>query len=127
MQVLVYEEQAMVGGACRTEYPFKKVPGLGHSTGAYLLGVMPPELMALLSLKIKTIRRDPHYFLPTTGDRHLLFGSDSAAMQAQFREFFSEQDWLANSALNTEIAAIRDDIAGTWMQVCNGSHRVCIP
>lgn len=35
----------MVGGACRTEYPFSKVPGLGHSTGAYLLGVMPPELI----------------------------------------------------------------------------------
>ena len=81
-QVEVFEEQAMVGGACRTEYPFKKVPGLGHSTGekkkgrrrrrrggggalgclikapphtqqqqqrplkgAYLLGVMPPELI----------------------------------------------------------------------------------
>ena len=33
-KVEVFEEQAMVGGACRTEYPFKKVPGLGHSTGA---------------------------------------------------------------------------------------------
>lgn len=44
-QVEVFEEQPVVGGACRTEYPFPKVPGLGHSTGAYLLGVMPPELV----------------------------------------------------------------------------------
>jgi hypothetical protein len=45
LQVEVFEEKSVVGGACRTEYPFPKVPGLGHSTGAYLLGVMPPELM----------------------------------------------------------------------------------
>jgi phytoene dehydrogenase-like protein len=45
MQVEVFEEKSVVGGACRTEYPFPKVPGLGHSTGAYLLGVMPPELV----------------------------------------------------------------------------------
>ncbi|KAF6257861.1 hypothetical protein COO60DRAFT_1522022, partial [Scenedesmus sp. NREL 46B-D3] len=38
-QVEVFEEKSIVGGACRTEYPFAKVPGLGHSTGAYLLGV----------------------------------------------------------------------------------------
>jgi hypothetical protein len=33
LQVHVFEEKSMVGGACRTEYPFRKVPGLGHSTG----------------------------------------------------------------------------------------------
>ncbi len=27
------------------EYPFSKVPGLGSSTGAYLLGLFPPELL----------------------------------------------------------------------------------
>lgn len=32
-QVDVFEEKEVVGGACRTEYPFTKVPGLGHSTG----------------------------------------------------------------------------------------------
>lgn len=58
----------MVGGAVKTEYPFRKVPGLGQSTGAYLLGVMPPELISLLNLNIPTLRRDPHYFLPTTGE-----------------------------------------------------------
>ena len=48
-QVEVFEEKSVVGGACRTEYPFPKVPGLGHSTGAYLLGVMPPELMQVIT------------------------------------------------------------------------------
>jgi predicted NAD/FAD-binding protein len=33
LRVGVYEEKAIVGGACRTEYPFLKVPGLGQSTG----------------------------------------------------------------------------------------------
>jgi hypothetical protein len=38
------------------------------SAGAYLLGVMPPELKDLLDLNSVTLlRRDPHYFLPTTG------------------------------------------------------------
>lgn len=32
-QVEVFEDKDIVGGACRTEYPFPKVPGLGHSTG----------------------------------------------------------------------------------------------
>jgi hypothetical protein len=39
------------------------------SPGAYLLGVMPPELISTLGIDIPTIRRDPHYFLPTTGEK----------------------------------------------------------
>ena len=35
--------------------------------GAYLLGLMPPELMKKLGIEIPTIRRDPHWFIPTTG------------------------------------------------------------
>lgn len=59
-QVEVFEEKPIVGGACRTEYPFPKVPGLGHSTGAYLLGVMPPELIqvwvrVVLSKYVRTV------------------------------------------------------------------------
>lgn len=72
-QVRVLEAKDTVGGACKTEYPFPNAPGLGTSTGetataavrsgnscglsisvnrvdcifagAYLLGVMPPELL----------------------------------------------------------------------------------
>ncbi len=65
----MHEAKDTVGGACKTEYPFSNAPGLGTSTGeackfvsmsqqsvaeralllcfagAYLLGVMPPELL----------------------------------------------------------------------------------
>lgn len=116
LDVLVLEEKDMVGGAVKTEKPFKKAPNLATSTGAYLLGVMPPEIMKATGVDIPVMRRDPHYFLPTTGKGYLLFGSDRAAMKQQFTTFFSEADWKANEALTTEIGQIRDDIAPTWMQ-----------
>lgn len=112
LAVEVYEEKDIVGGACRTEYPFAKAPGLPQSTGApcflctaclpawpalqtalellqwwavrlsreqdssflnrfsarspaagaYLLGVMPPELLQLLELDLPLRRRDPVSF-----------------------------------------------------------------
>jgi phytoene dehydrogenase-like protein len=115
MKVIVLEEKAMVGGAAKTEFPFAKAPKLGTSTGAYLLGVMQPELIAKLGAKFKLIRRDPHYFLPTFDGRYLLFGSDRASMRRQFVEFFSEEDWAANEAMNEEIGRIRDDLAPAWL------------
>jgi phytoene dehydrogenase-like protein len=130
LSVEVFEEKDIVGGACRTEYPFSKAPGLPQSTGglaqlpvsssswrphhsspwlpsyrrssslpacphpagAYLLGVMPPELLSLLQLDLPLRRRDPHYFLPTpgAGGKYLLFGSDAEATRQQFVQFFSE-------------------------------------
>lgn len=33
LRVQVLEEKDIVGGACRTEYPFSKAPGLPQSTG----------------------------------------------------------------------------------------------
>ncbi len=111
LQVLVLEDKGVVGGAARTEYPFKKVPKLGMSTGAYLLGPMPPELIQKLGIEIPVVRRDPHYFLPTTGKRFLLFGSNEADTKAQFCSFFSEADWRAHSAMQEEIAQLREDIA----------------
>src|SRR3954447_18452848 len=111
LRVLVLEEKSAVGGAAKTEYPFEKATKLGSSTGAYLLGVMQPELIAKLGAKFKLIRRDPHYFLPTFDRRYLLLGSDAASMRRQFVEFFSEEDWAANQAMNREIGQIRDDLA----------------
>jgi phytoene dehydrogenase-like protein len=116
LRVLVLEEKAEVGGAAKTERPFQKAPQLGTSTGAYLLGVMPPELIAKLGLKLTLLRRDPHYFLPTTGRRYLLFGSDRAATQAQFEAFFSTADWKAHCLLQEEIGQLRDDIAPTFLE-----------
>ena len=67
LDVLVLEAAEVIGGATRTEHPFPKVPELRHSTGSYLLGLMPPELLAALDVRIPVLRRDPHYFLPTPG------------------------------------------------------------
>jgi len=116
LQVVVLEEKETVGGAAKTERLFPKVPGLEISSGAYLLGLVPPELLQITGVDIPFKRRDPHYFLPTTDGRYLLFGSDEEAMRRQFVEFFSEADWRANQAMQAEIAQIREDIAPTWMQ-----------
>lgn len=116
LTVRVLEERDVIGGACRTEYPFKTAPKLAASTGAYLLGLMPPELIAKLGINLPLVRRDPHYFLPTTGKRYLLFGSNRQAMRDQFLTFFSEQDWKANEALQAELDQLREDIAPTWLQ-----------
>ena len=115
LDVLVLEEKDTVGGAAKTERPFKKVPELATSTGAYLLGLMPPELMVRMGVDIPVLRRDPHYFLPTTDGRYLLFGSNEAETKRQFTEFFSEADWKANQAMQREIAQMRDDVAPTWL------------
>jgi len=116
LRVKVVEAQARLGGAVRTEAPFVRAPDLRTSTGAYLLGLMPPELVAELGLSIPLLRRDPHYFLPTTGKAHLLLGSDRARTRGQLLSFFSERDLAAHDALSREIAAIRDDVAPTWLE-----------
>lgn len=116
LKVKVLEDKAVVGGAVRTERPFAKAPDLATSTGAYLLGLMPPEVLAATGVKLPLKPRDPHYFLPTTGERYLLLGSDEAANQRDFLKFFSERDLRANTALNAELAALRDDIGPTWLQ-----------
>src|SRR5215472_11854219 len=116
LSVVVLEEKETVGGAAKTETPFRKAPGLRASTGAYLLGLMPPELMRTLGLELPLLRRDPHYFLPTTGKRYLLFGSDQSAMREQFLSFFSEADWRANTRLQEEMGQLREDVAPTWLE-----------
>ena len=116
LRVQVLESAAVAGGACRTEYPFARAPEVGQSTGAYLLGLMPPELMQELGVSFPLIRRDPHYFLPTTDDRYLLMGADRAATEAQLELFFSRRDVDADRALQNELSMLREDIAPTWLQ-----------
>jgi phytoene dehydrogenase-like protein len=115
LDVVVLEQKSIVGGAARVEKPFHKAPNLGASTGAYLLGVMPPELIQKLGLELELCRRDPHYFLPTQSNKYLMFGSNKAEMRRQFVEFFSENDWKANEQMNAELAQIREDVAPAWM------------
>jgi len=115
LSVVVLEAAGVVGGACRTERPFAKAPDLRASTGAYLLGLMPPELLRTLDVELPLLRRDPHYFLPTYGERHLLFGSDRDGLRRQFEDFFSPADWVADVALQDELAALRSDLAPAWL------------
>ncbi len=118
LDVLVLEAAEVIGGATRTENPFPKVPELRHSTGSYLLGLMPPELLAALDVRIPVLRRDPHYFLPTpggVGSPYLLFGTDTEATRAQLAEFFSPADAAADEALQAELAALREDLAPAWL------------
>jgi phytoene dehydrogenase-like protein len=111
LTVEVLERAGVVGGACRTERPFRRAPGLAASTGAYLLGLMPPELLAALDLDLPLVRRDPHYFLPSLDGSFLLLGADPESARAQL----SDRDWRANEALGAELAALRDDLAGAWL------------
>jgi phytoene dehydrogenase-like protein len=116
LDVLVIEARPAIGGAARTERPFAKAPLLPTSTGAYLVGLIQPELLERLGIELPLVRRDPHYFLPTTGSRHLLFGSDEEQLAAQFRQFFSERDYRAHTELQRELDALRADIAPSWLE-----------
>lgn len=111
LSVVVLERDKALGGATRTEQPFAKVPGLRQSTGSYLLGLMPPELIKLLDVDIPVLRRDPHYFLPTLSGRSYLFGSDAEANAAQL----SDRDRAADARLGAELAALREDLAPVWL------------
>ncbi len=119
LDVVVLEAANVLGGATRTEQPFSQTPGLSQSTGAYLLGLMPPELLRKLDVDIPVLRRDPHYFLPTpgpAGSPYLLLGSDADAKRAQMERFFSPRDIAAEEALAVEIAALRADLAPAWLE-----------
>jgi phytoene dehydrogenase-like protein len=118
LDVLVCEAAGVIGGAARTETPFARVPGLRHSTGSYLLGLMPPELLATLDVRIPVLRRDPHYVLPTPGgpgSPYLMVGSDRAATREQLTRFFSAADVAADDAMQAELAALREDLAPAWL------------
>ncbi|MCY1054422.1 NAD(P)/FAD-dependent oxidoreductase [Nannocystis sp. SCPEA4] len=114
LRVRVLEEKEVVGGAVRTEKPFARAPDLAISTGAYLLGLMQPELLKILGVDLPLKRRDPHYFLPTTSGRYLLLGSDAEETRRQYAAFSSEADWHADQAMQGELAQLRDDLAPSW-------------
>jgi phytoene dehydrogenase-like protein len=118
LDVLVLERATILGGAARTESCFPAVPGLRQSTGAYLLGLMPPEVLALAGGRVRPLRRNPHYVLPTEGgpgSPYLWFGSDRAATHAQLEKTFSAADVRADDALQAELAALREDLAPAWL------------
>tara|TARA_B100001750_G_scaffold241908_1_gene254330 strand:- start:79 stop:705 length:627 start_codon:yes stop_codon:yes gene_type:complete len=114
-RVHVLERADVIGGATRSERPFRRAPEVQCSTGAYLLGLMPPELVTKLDVDLPLIRRDPHYFLPTTEGRYLLFGSDRDALRRQMIDAFGEADWEADQRLQAELDAFREDVGPAWM------------
>ena len=116
LKVLVLEERDAIGGAARTERPFAKAPELSASTGAHLLGLMPPELIAKMGLDLPLVPRDPHTFLPTTDGRYVTFGTNEAETREQLVRGFSEADWRAHAAMQAELGALRDDVAKTWLE-----------
>jgi phytoene dehydrogenase-like protein len=111
----IVEARDAIGGAVRTERPFAKAPGLGASTGAYLLGLMPPEVIAAMGVEIPLMRRDPHYFLPRMGEGYLLLGSDDRGLREQFERFFSARDYRAHCALQDELGRLRADLGPSWL------------
>ena len=118
LTVRVFETKRAVGGACKTETPFETAPTLKHSTGAYLLGPFPPELLRALSVTLPIIQRTPHYFLPTPAGAGLgaaIFGADAAASRSSFLSLFTEADWAAHTALQAEVAAIAADFAPSML------------
>lgn len=115
LDVVVLERASVLGGATRTEACFPRVPQLRQSTGAYLLGLMPPEVVALAGGAVRPLRRDPHYVLPTEDGRYLSFGSDRAATREQMTRMFSAADVRADDALQAELAALREDLAPAWL------------
>ncbi len=116
LKVLIVEEKETIGGAVRTERPFAKVPDLAASTGATMLGLMPPELLAKLDVELPLIRRDPHTLLPTTELRSLALSSDAARTREEITRFSCEADAKAYEAMRAELAAMRDDVARSWLE-----------
>jgi phytoene dehydrogenase-like protein len=117
LSVTVVEADAVIGGACRTEHPFPDAPEIASSTGAYLLGLMPPEIVSGLELDLPLQRRDPHYLLPgRPGRTPLLLGSDPAANASALTEAFTAVDARADAAMATELAALRSDLGPSWLE-----------
>lgn len=123
LRVVALEASSEVGGAARTETPFARAPGLRQSAGAYLLGLLPPELAELLDLdlgtepgrRLRVRRRDPHYVLPFRDGRTLRLGADAAANRVSLESCFGPADAAADAAMQAELAAIRDDVAPAWL------------
>jgi phytoene dehydrogenase-like protein len=112
LDVIVLEERDTVGGAAKTERPFPRLPDMQQSTGAYLLGLMPPEVLQLMQVDLPLLRRDPHYFLPTTRrGSYLMYGTNATTT-----DLLTDQDLRADAALQDELAMLREDIASAWLQ-----------
>lgn len=120
------ENRHHFGGAARTERPFSKgaAKSLRHSTGAYLLGPFPPELLDFCGLgDLPVVRRSPHYFLPASpnsakpspsskSSSGVFFDADDeAATRESFLSVFSRKEWANMKAMESELAEMREAFA----------------
>lgn len=110
-RVLMFEAQPVIGGACRTEFPFQRAPGVGCSTGAYLLGPMPPEVFEAAGLRgrVQMLPRKPHGYLLNDQGEPVAFGVKGGDVN------LSAHDRSAMSALDEWLAMVRDDLSRVWM------------
>lgn len=117
LRILILEQFDQIGGACRTSFPFKSAPKVGTSPGAYLLGLMPQSIIEEYGLKFKTIRRNPHYFLPTKEKgRYLALGSNSGKNSESIKAFSSEKDLIAYQRMQANISQIASSILPAWFR-----------
>jgi phytoene dehydrogenase-like protein len=130
LAVTVIEEKDTVGGAAKTERPFKKVPELATSTGAYLLGLMPPELMARMGVDI-----------PVPGVSHVPLSPEKPSVTAYIaltrsllnanRSRYSPTGLrhrstnARRSGARTYRSAVSSIDSGSWSHVGATSSRIC--
>lgn len=112
LSVIVLEERGVVGGACRTERVFQCAPDLGCSTGAYLLGPMPPEVLdgAGLRGRVQILPRRPHGYFWLHDGAPAAFGVEGGL------ENVCPDDRRGLEMLDRAVCTIRDDLAPLWLR-----------
>jgi phytoene dehydrogenase-like protein len=94
LKVLVLERRHIVGGMCVTEELF---PGYKFSTGAYIVGMLRPEVIKDLELEkfgLEIYNYDPQAFYPFPDNKYLFFWSDLKKTLGEI-ERFSKKDTQA--------------------------------
>jgi phytoene dehydrogenase-like protein len=115
LKVHVLEDRPVVGGGCRTEFPFAAAPRLAASTGTHRMGFVPKGLLRLLGLKLPMRPRDPCTFVPTeTPGAYLLAGPGHDAFRDAVAQS-SAADAAALAAMHTELDEIVADLAPAWL------------
>ncbi len=120
LKVLVLEERDVIGGATRTERPFAKAAELGGvDRGRPSSGSCPPSSSRRSGSSSRSFGATPTRSSRPTGERFVTFGSsdrEADATREQLVRSFSDADWKAHEAMHSELAALRDDVAPTWLR-----------
>lgn len=118
LRVHVLEDRPLIGGGCRTEFPFAAAPRLAASTGTHRLGFVPKDLLRLLDVKLPTRPRDPCSFVPTTTPGSFLLAGPG---HEAFRDAVAQSagagpaEAAALEAMHRELDAICSDLTPAWV------------